>query len=401
MIPRGQQFSLEAAAEGLIQMWKEFTPEPAQRKEQATKIREWCVQAEEKMVAEALERGMERNMDQTAGGSLVPGAGAWLPQGARPQAFVRTDTNEEYERVLRKNETWQMAVELAEMQQQMAGKSIGRAGPPQQQEEQRAAKAVEQLDNEAVVEAAVSAITRALQQHIISPGGQPRIPEQPKNTLALPTTAEQAKQGQAAFAHMNLAAVLRSAGSHFAKHAPSSIMASGVRPTHAPVSGLASRDPRIAYVAEAHATVEARTMAEVGATEALIPSSAAALSTEARRQLLVMLRGEVADKRAADEVAAQEAHTARAAEEARAARAAEEAQAARSAEDAQAARTAEEAQAARAAEAARAAHSAEEAAEEAQAARCGDPGRPRGGGSPGRPRGGGGRCCTRCRGRPR
>jgi hypothetical protein len=95
MIPRGQQFSLEAAAEGLIQMWKEFTPEPAQRKEQATKIREWCVQAEEKMVAEALERGMERNMDQTAGGSLVPGAGAWLPQGARPQAFVRTDTNEE------------------------------------------------------------------------------------------------------------------------------------------------------------------------------------------------------------------------------------------------------------------------------------------------------------------
>ena len=56
-----------------------------------------------------------------------------------------------------------MTVELAEMQQQMAGKSTGRAGPPQQQEEQTAAKAVGRLDNEAVVEAAVSASTRALQ----------------------------------------------------------------------------------------------------------------------------------------------------------------------------------------------------------------------------------------------
>ena len=52
------------------------------------------------------------------------------------------DTDEEYERMLRKKETWQMKVELAEMQQQMEGKSTGRAGPPQQQEEQTAAKAI-------------------------------------------------------------------------------------------------------------------------------------------------------------------------------------------------------------------------------------------------------------------
>ena len=109
-------------------------PEPAPRQEQATKISEWCIQVKEKMVTEVMERGMERNVDQIAGGSLVSGAGASLPQGARPRAFVRMDTNEEYERVKRKKETWQMEVELAEMQQQMAGSSTGSAGPPQKQE---------------------------------------------------------------------------------------------------------------------------------------------------------------------------------------------------------------------------------------------------------------------------
>ena len=121
-------------------------------------------------------------------------------------------------------------------------------------------------------------VTTAQQQHFISPGGQPKIAEQPKNTLVLPTTAQQAKPGPAAYAQMNLAAVLRSAGSHFARHAPSSGMASGVAPTHALVGGIASQDPRIAS----------------GATEAPISSLAAALSPEARRQRLVMLRGEVA-----------------------------------------------------------------------------------------------------------
>ena len=53
-------------------------------------------------MTEVMERGMERNVDQIAGGSLVSGAGASLPQGARPRAFVRMDTNEEYERVKRK-----------------------------------------------------------------------------------------------------------------------------------------------------------------------------------------------------------------------------------------------------------------------------------------------------------
>jgi len=152
-----------------------------------------------------------------------------------------------------------MKVELAEMQQQMASSSTGSAGPPQKQEEQTAAKTDGRSDNEAVVEAAVSAITYALQQHFIAPEGQPAIPEQPKNTLVLPTTAQQAKQGPAAFAQMNWAAVLRSAGSHFAKHAPSSGMASGVPPTHAPVSGMASQDPHIAHIEEARATVEIQT----------------------------------------------------------------------------------------------------------------------------------------------
>jgi hypothetical protein len=37
-------------------MWKVLVPEPAHRKEQATQILEWCVQDEEKMVAEALTK---------------------------------------------------------------------------------------------------------------------------------------------------------------------------------------------------------------------------------------------------------------------------------------------------------------------------------------------------------
>ena len=53
-----------------------------------------------------------------------------------------------------------------------------------------------------------------------------------------------------------------------------------------PVSGMASQDPRIAHIAEAPATVEARAMAVAGATEAPISSSPAALSPEARRQRL-------------------------------------------------------------------------------------------------------------------
>ena len=57
MIPRGQQFLLETAAEGLIQMWKVWIPDAADRKEQATQILQWCVQDEEQMVAEAMRKG--------------------------------------------------------------------------------------------------------------------------------------------------------------------------------------------------------------------------------------------------------------------------------------------------------------------------------------------------------
>jgi hypothetical protein len=87
-----------------------------------------------------------------------------------------------------------MAVELAEMQQQMAGKSTGRAGPPQQQEEQTAAKAVGRLDNEAVVEAAVSAITTALQQHFIFAGGQPK--SSPRTPWYSPPPLSRRSKGQ-------------------------------------------------------------------------------------------------------------------------------------------------------------------------------------------------------------
>ena len=83
----------------MIQVWKLLTPEPAHRKEQATQILQWCVQDEEKMVAEAMKKGMDRSVELTPGGSPVSGAGASMPEVIKPRALVRMGTNEEYERV--------------------------------------------------------------------------------------------------------------------------------------------------------------------------------------------------------------------------------------------------------------------------------------------------------------
>ena len=93
---------MDVVAQGLTRMWKVLLPEPAHRKEQATQILQWCVQDEEKMVAEAMQKGVERNAELTPGGSPVSGAGASLPEGIKPRALVRMDTNEEYERVRKK-----------------------------------------------------------------------------------------------------------------------------------------------------------------------------------------------------------------------------------------------------------------------------------------------------------
>ena len=235
---------------------------------------------------------------------------------------------------------------MAEMQQQMESSSTGSARTPQQQNEHAVPKAVERPDKEAAVEEALRAITRALQQHSMSPGGQIPISGGPENSntkaLALPTSAQQAIQGPAAFAKMNLAEVLRSAQTHVSQHA-SWGMASGAPPTDAPDSGMASLEDRITVLQTAAKAME----------EARIARTAEARAIE---QKLVRLRGEVAAKRAKSEVKAQaeaeEAHAAAhaMAEEANAVRAAEEATAAAEAQAARDYHVTEESTAPRAAQ---------------------------------------------------
>ena len=52
----GEQFTLEAAAEGLAQMW-EVLLDPDRRKQQAHHILEWSAQGAGQTVAEALRKG--------------------------------------------------------------------------------------------------------------------------------------------------------------------------------------------------------------------------------------------------------------------------------------------------------------------------------------------------------
>ena len=142
MVPRGHKFTLEAAAEGVIQMWKVLIPDPGERVKQAHQIQQWCVEDQEKMVAEATSRGMEQHVDAVPG--AVPGAAPAVPgavPGVAPRAplpgsgvvstipntatrsLSRVDTNEEYERMKKKRETYQMKLELAEMQHKMEDRS--------------------------------------------------------------------------------------------------------------------------------------------------------------------------------------------------------------------------------------------------------------------------------------
>ena len=106
MLPRGQKFTLEAAAEGLIQMWKVLISEPAKRVEQANQILQWCIEDQEKMVAEAMKKGMEEH--DVVSGAPLPGpvTGApparSVPENAGTRALVRSDTNEEHDRVKKK-----------------------------------------------------------------------------------------------------------------------------------------------------------------------------------------------------------------------------------------------------------------------------------------------------------
>ena len=176
MVPRGQQFTLEAAAEGLIQMWRVLIQEPAKREEQARLILQWCLEDQEKMVAEAMKKGMEQLAEAVPGalpqGAPVPGSSAAAPT-AGTRALVRLDTDEEYERTKKKKETWMMKAELAEIQQklQMASSSHRGAEAPQEHQEQAETKAEKTMEKQKQVEAAVSVITEALKQQALSPPG--------------------------------------------------------------------------------------------------------------------------------------------------------------------------------------------------------------------------------------
>ena len=92
-----------AAAEGVIQMWKVLINEPAERVKQASQIQQWCVEDQEKMVAEATGRGMEEHVDAVPG-ALLPGSGvvSTIPNNAGTRPLAHSDTNEEYERMKKK-----------------------------------------------------------------------------------------------------------------------------------------------------------------------------------------------------------------------------------------------------------------------------------------------------------
>ena len=128
MVPPGQQFTLKAAAEALITMWKLWNFDPEKRLEQAHQLLEWCVHDEQKMVDLALKRGMEEIPDQVSGapisGSPMGKVNATQPQSMKPRALARMDTNEDYERT-KQTEPWGMKVHLTEMQHKSVGLGRG------------------------------------------------------------------------------------------------------------------------------------------------------------------------------------------------------------------------------------------------------------------------------------
>ena len=102
MVPRGDKFTVEAAAEGLIHMWKVLIWEPAERVKQANQILQWCVEDQEKMVAEATKRGMEEVVDAVPGAPLSGSGVATMPNNTGTRPLVRSDTNDEFERMKKK-----------------------------------------------------------------------------------------------------------------------------------------------------------------------------------------------------------------------------------------------------------------------------------------------------------
>ena len=98
MVPPGHKFTLEAAAEGLIETWKALISEPAERVTQAKQFLQWCVEDQEKMVAEATNRGMEEVVDAVPGAPLSGSVVATMPNNTGSRPLVRSDTNDEYER---------------------------------------------------------------------------------------------------------------------------------------------------------------------------------------------------------------------------------------------------------------------------------------------------------------
>ena len=99
MVPRGQKFTLEAAAEGVFAMWTTLNREPPERVKEANQLLQWCVEDQEKMVAEATKRGLEEVADAVPGAPLSGSGVATMPNNTGTRPLVRSDTNDEYERM--------------------------------------------------------------------------------------------------------------------------------------------------------------------------------------------------------------------------------------------------------------------------------------------------------------
>ena len=102
MVPPGHKFTLEVAAEGLIETWKALISEPAERVTQTKQFLHWCVEDQEKMGAEATNRGMEEVVDAFPGAPLSGSGVATMPNNTGSRPLVRSDTNDEYERMKNK-----------------------------------------------------------------------------------------------------------------------------------------------------------------------------------------------------------------------------------------------------------------------------------------------------------
>ena len=104
MVPRGEKFTVEAAADGLMQLWRTLIFEPADRVREANQLLRWCVEDQEEMVAEAVKRGMEEVVDAVPGAPLSGSGVATAPSNTEKRSLSRLNTDEEYQRVMKNNE---------------------------------------------------------------------------------------------------------------------------------------------------------------------------------------------------------------------------------------------------------------------------------------------------------